>query len=40
MKKDFLLDDYDNFIIGANYFASHAGTRMWELWDASIVEKD
>ena len=40
MNKEFLLDDYDNFIIGANYFSSHAGTRMWELWDPRVVEKD
>ena len=40
MKKEFLFEDYDNFIVGANYFASHAGTQMWELWDAEIVEKD
>ena len=40
MKKDFLLDDYQNFIIGANYFASHAGTNMWKEWDEKVVEKD
>ena len=26
--------------IGCNYWASHAGTRMWELWDEEIVRKD
>ena len=25
---------------GCNYWASHAGTRMWELWDEEIVRKD
>ncbi len=36
----FLFDNYDNFIVGANYFASHAGTDMWVKWDASSVEAD
>lgn len=26
--------------IGCNYWASHAGTRMWELWDEEVVRKD
>lgn len=26
--------------IGCNYWASHAGTRMWELWDEKVVESD
>ena len=26
--------------IGCNYWASHAGTRMWELWDKEIVRND
>ena len=26
--------------IGCNYWASHAGTRMWELWDEDIVRAD
>ena len=26
--------------IGCNYWASHAGTRMWELWDEDVVRKD
>ena len=26
--------------IGCNYWASHAGTRMWEVWDENIVRKD
>jgi hypothetical protein len=28
------------FIIGANYWASHAGTAMWSDWRADVVEKD
>ena len=26
--------------IGCNYWASHAGTKMWELWDENIVSND
>ena len=26
--------------IGCNYWASHAGTRMWELWDENVVRED
>ena len=26
--------------IGCNYWASHAGTRMWELWDENVVRAD
>ncbi|MBQ6471359.1 MAG: hypothetical protein IJJ33_05205 [Victivallales bacterium] len=26
--------------IGCNYWASHAGTRMWELWDETVVKED
>ena len=28
------------FVFGANYWASHAGTRMWSDWDESVVEED
>lgn len=28
------------FIIGCNYWASHAGTAMWSDWRADVVEKD
>ncbi len=35
----FIFNDYD-FIIGANYFASHAGTDMWAKWDENAVEAD
>ena len=26
--------------IGCNYWASHAGCRMWELWDEAVVRED
>lgn len=26
--------------IGCNYWASHAGTRMWECWDEQVVRED
>lgn len=29
-----------NFVIGCNYWASHAGTRMWSDWREEIVEDD
>ena len=29
-----------NFILGCNYWASHAGTEMWRKWDESIVRSD
>lgn len=32
MKKEFML--------GCNYWASHAGTEMWKMWDANVVEDD
>ena len=28
------------FVFGANYWASHAGTRMWSEWDESVVDED
>ena len=28
------------FVFGANYWVSHAGTRMWSDWDESVVEDD
>ena len=28
------------FFVGCNYWASHAGTRMWRNWDAASVEAD
>ena len=27
-------------LVGCNYWASHAGTRMWELWDEGVVRED
>lgn len=29
-----------DFILGCNYWASHAGTRMWRDWDEEIVRRD
>jgi hypothetical protein len=34
-----LLKDSD-FVIGANYWASHAGTRMWSDWQEAVVAAD
>lgn len=28
------------FVIGCNYWASHAGTRMWSDWRPAVVERD
>jgi len=28
------------FFTGCNYWASHAGMRMWEMWDDSVVDAD
>ena len=28
------------FLLGCNYWASHAGIYMWRNWDASVVEED
>jgi beta-galactosidase len=28
------------FTLGCNYWASHAGTRMWTDWRADVVERD
>ncbi len=39
MKKSVLLDK-GSFHIGCNYWASHAGVRMWEDWQPEIIEKD
>jgi len=30
----------NNFMVGVNYWASHAGTDMWINWDADTVRKD
>ena len=29
-----------DFIMGCNYWASHAGTEMWRKWDEAIVRED
>ena len=29
-----------NFVIGCNYWASHAGTSMWSEWDETIIDED
>ncbi len=29
-----------SFVVGANYWASHAGTAMWRDWRADVVERD
>lgn len=36
------MDLYKNesYLIGCNYWASHAGTHMWRQWDEAVVEKD
>ncbi len=28
------------FVVGCNYWASHAGTRMWADWQPAVVERD
>lgn len=31
---------FEQFCIGVNYWASHAGTNMWKQWDRTVVEQD
>lgn len=38
MQRTYLKDG--TFCLGANYWASHAGTAMWQKWDEKIVEDD
>ena len=38
MTMNFLLPGH--FIVGCNYWASHAGTRMWSDWDADVIAAD
>ena len=38
MKKE--LFSNGSFIIGCNYWASHAGTNMWHDWDVASIERD
>ena len=28
------------FLVGCNYWASHAGCFMWQQWDESVVRED
>ena len=32
--------DKGTFTLGLNYWASHAGTNMWNQWDENVVEED
>jgi hypothetical protein len=34
------LTDPGHFVIGCNYWASHAGTRMWSDWQPGVVDAD
>lgn len=36
----FSLTEPGQFVVGCNYWASHAGTRMWTDWQADTVAKD
>lgn len=31
---------FEQFCIGVNYWASHAGTNMWKQWDRTVVEQN
>lgn len=35
-----LFDGPGTFVLGCNYWASHAGVRMWSDWQPSVVEQD
>ena len=35
-----IFDDDHPFFVGANYWASNAGTFMWRDWDPAAVERD
>ena len=37
---DSLLLKAGTYVLGANYWASHAGTNMWKDWRPEVVEKD
>jgi endo-1,4-beta-mannosidase len=39
MERRILVKD-SGYLVGANYWASHAAHRMWENWDTERVEKD
>lgn len=38
--QDSLLVKAGTYTLGVNYWASHAGTNMWQEWNAEVVEKD
>lgn len=40
MNNQSIFDQGTNFFVGANYWASHAGTQMWSNWREDVVEKD
>jgi len=40
MKATMDLTQPGQFVVGANYLASHAGTRMWKDWQPERVERD
>ena len=35
-----ILTQPGNFVVGCNYWASHAGTEMWSDWKPEIIDKD
>ena len=35
-----ILTESGKFVVGCNYWASHAGTAMWSDWRADVVEAD
>lgn len=35
-----ILTNPGSFVVGCNYWASHAGTRMWSDWQPDVVEED
>lgn len=40
MKENQRFFESGSFIVGCNYWASHAGTEMWTQWDRECVEND
>jgi len=40
LKHEPLLTRQGTFVVGANYWASHAGTLMWDDWRPDVIEKD
>ena len=35
-----VFEESGRFFLGCNYWASHAGTAMWQKWDADVVDED